>query len=307
MNKKLMFLTLVLFLVIAITGCATEKKNTSKNKIIPNSVKSGENALKLVIQPCWDPEESYEMFKPMADFLTEKTGQEIKLVIPDSEEDFNLIMESESVLALQGSFSAYVQNLNNNLKSKPLVLTVSENGETEEQATFLVKADSDIKNLNDLKGKTFLFGAKDNSPKFFATYVTLKKAGINVEDDLKSFDFGGECSDNSMAVFLGEYDAGVACKDYVEGKEGQDTFDFKTDLKPIFDSIAVPSTMLTVSESINADLVEKISSAMEELAPESESSEEVLAKTEWSGFQKVTGNELAEIGELVEEYSVPTK
>jgi len=306
MNKKLTFLILIFFLAAALAGCASEKKNTSKNKPVPNSAKSVENALKLVVQPCWDPEESYEMFKPMADFLTEETGQEIKLVIPDTEEDFNAIMDSENVLALQGSFSAYVQNSKNITKSNPLVLAVSENGEVEEQATFLVKADSDMQSLEDLKGKTFLFGAKDNSPKFFATYVTLKKEGINVED-FKSYDFGGECSDNSMAVFLGEYDAGVACKDYVEGKEGQGTFNFKTDLKPIFDTIPVPSTMLTASDKLDADLVEKITEAMTQLAPESESSEEVLGSTEWSGFQKVTGNELAEIGDLVEEYSVPIK
>ncbi len=115
----------------------------------------------------------------------------------------------------------------------PLAIVVSEEGEAEEKGSILVKADRDIKSINDLKGKTFLFGSAHNTPKFFAAYVTLKKSGIDPETDLESYDLGGECEKNAMSIFLGEYDAGVVCKDFVEGEEGKEKFNFQTDLKVI--------------------------------------------------------------------------
>lgn len=307
MYKKLMLLVLFIFFGTTMAGCTT-KENADNASLQPNkSIANSEDALKLVIQPCWDPEESHEMFKPMAEYLKKETGRDIQLVIPDTEEDFYEIMESENVFALQGSFSAYIHNSRGFSMSKPLFMTVTENGETEEKGSILVKADSDIKSLDDLAGKSFLFGAKYNSPKFFATYVTLKRAGINIESDLKEFGYGGECSDNSMAVFLGEYDAGVACKDYVEGDEGKKDFDFKTDLRVITDTVGAPSTMLTVSEKIDKDAVEQVRTAMMKLEPESELAEKIMEKTEWSGFEEAKGNELEEVAELVKTYSVPTE
>ncbi len=63
--------------------------------------------------------------------------------------------------------------------------------------------------------------------------------------------------------------------------------------------------MFSASKNVDSESVESVKTALIKLSPESSLAEEVLEKTEWGGFVEPTGRELAEINELVEEYSVP--
>ncbi|MEW5947971.1 MAG: phosphate/phosphite/phosphonate ABC transporter substrate-binding protein [Thermodesulfobacteriota bacterium] len=297
-----------IFLFIGILtagGCTTNEETVIGKKAAPETVEDKREVLKLTVQPCWSPRDSFTMFTPLADYLSRETGLNIKLVVLETEKDFHEALDT-AAFTLQDAFSIYVHNKKIALFD-PLAIAVSGDGKTEERGVIIVRADSSIKGLSDLKGKTFLFGAPHNTPKFTGAYITLKEAGIDPGRDLKGHEFGGDCDDNAMSVFLGEYDAGAVCKDFVEGPEGKKRFNFKTDLRIVADTVPLPSWMLAASKDVDREVVEKVRNALLKIGPRSPLAEEVLKECEWSGFIAVTGKELSRIDNLVRKYSIPVR
>lgn len=304
MNRETKKIFVVFFMAfLMFIGCGQKEEIEVEKPSVTKSVTNKGPALKFVVQPCWGPLESFAMFTPLTDYLSKETGLTMELVIVETEKDFHARI-NEVHFALQDAFSVYIHNKMDAIFD-PLVIAVFEDGSVEERGAILVRAASDIKNISDLKGKTFLFGARHNTPKFFAAFITLKKSGIDPDSDLKGYGFGGDCGDNAMSVFLGEHDAGAVCKDFVHGEEGKAKFNFKTDLRVITDTIPVANWMVTASKNIDKETAEKVKKALLKIRPESPVAETILEKTEWGGFLPVTGNELLEIDKLAQEYSVP--
>lgn len=304
MDRKIMGLFMVFSIgVLMISGCVSKEAKIEELRVTEPE-ETGGKVLKLGVQPCWSPSNSFTMFSPLVDYLSEETGLDIKLVVVETEKEFDETVK-EVDFTLQDAFSVYIHD-KKIAALYPLVIAVSEKGESEERGAIIVRADSDIKSISDLRGKTFLFGSAHNAPKFLAAFVTLKKSGVDPDNDLKSYDLGGDCSDNAMSVFLGEYDAGAVCRDFVDGKEGKKKFNFETDLRVVADTVPVPNWMLTASENVDKDTVEKVKKALLKISPESSLAQEVLEETEWGGFVRYS-DELNKTDELVEKYTVPIK
>lgn len=303
MNIKTKKLLSLFFIGISLTtGCVQKEDFETEKPLVTENEATEENVLKLAVQPCWGTFDSFTMFTPLTNYLSEETGLPIKLIIVETEKDFHETMP-EVHFTMQDAFSVYIHNRQDTI-FRPLTIAVSEEGLAEESGTILVRADSTIENISDLKGKTFLFGSPHNTPKFFAAFVSLGKAGIVPDRDLKSYNYGGDCYHNAMSVFLGEYDAGVVCKSFVKGK-GKTKFDFKTDLRILAETLAVANWMVAASMNTDKETAEKVRQALLTLWPDSPRAEKILEKTEWSGFIAVTGNELSGIDKLVRKYSVP--
>lgn len=186
----------------------------------------------------------------------------------------------------------------------PIAKPLSPQNKSVYNGYFLVRADSDINSIEDLKGKTLLFGPKANAAKFLAPYATLKKAGIDIDEDLKEYSFGGACPDIAMSVYLGDYDAGVTCGLYM-AQMVYKKFNLETDLRVLTTTDDVPYWIFSASDKKDREKVEKVKQAL--LKPDKKNPEtsEVLDIVRWNGFVEVTGNESDKIEELVETYSVP--
>ena len=82
----------------------------------------------------------------------------------------------------------------------------------EEDAKFTSKfitADPNIKSLNDLKGKTFAFGAPSSTSGSLMPRYFLQQAGLNPEKDFKNVAFSGAHDATVAFVAAGKADAGV--------------------------------------------------------------------------------------------------
>ena len=88
-----------------------------------------------------------------------------------------------------------------------LVMGLNSEGKPEYRAVIFTKIDSPIKNLKDLKGKTFAFGDKCSTQGHIIPRKMLEDAGIVLED-LKAMSFTGSHTNTARAVLNGEYDAG---------------------------------------------------------------------------------------------------
>lgn len=296
MNRKTISLFVVFLIgVSALSGFAAEKASVLQTEI------TGGEVFKLAIQPTTKPIVSLKRYQPIVDYLKEATRLNIELTITGNYKDFSDLQKGGNVdFVIQDAFSTYL--ISQHTKLVPIANVISPEGKMYDPGFIIVKADSGIKELSDLKGRTLLFGPKANAAKFLAPYIFLKKSGIDVEKDL-SYEFGGMCPHNAMSVFLGEYDAGLVCGLYMAQKEKK--FNFQTELRILAKTGDwAPYWIVSAYKKTDEVVVNKIKMALLELDMKNPRATEVLSICRWKGFAKYS-DEIDRISELAKKYAVP--
>jgi len=100
-----------------------------------------------------------------------------------------------------------------------LLRTLTIEGKTTQSGVVIVRQDSHIKNIKDLKGKTVMFGPKSSTTKWVAAKLLFEGNGINIDKDLKAYSNGGCCEDIAFGVYLKSVDAGVVCDHFLAEHE----------------------------------------------------------------------------------------
>jgi len=301
MNKKMIsgFLFFLFFpLVVSMSSSyASEEKTKAK----ASARKTEEKVFSLAVQPTTKPAISIERYQPLVDYLEKATGLKIKLRVTDNYKDFeDLQKQGKLDFVIQDAFSAYLTA--KHVKLAHIANVISTEGKLYDPGYIIVRADSGIRSLADLRGKTLLFGPKANAAKFLAPYILLKETGIDADKDL-TYAFGGLCPDNAMAVFLGDYNASVVCGLYMAQPDKK--FSFKTDLRIIARTGNwVPYWVVSSPEQTDQVVLDKVKRALLELDMKNPRTATVFNVCKWKGFAAYSG-ELNKIDRLVKQYGVP--
>jgi phosphonate transport system substrate-binding protein len=297
---KILFVTLLMItlaiLEFRVTSFAESGKQTSIELETIN-----EYIIKIAIQPTTKPAVSLERYQPLIDYLKESTKLNIELIITENYDDFSLLQKEEKVdFVIQDALSSYF--ISQHIELIPIASVISPEGKPYDYGCVIVRADSNIKNLDDLKGKTFLFGPKYNAAKFLAIYILLKEKGFDVEKDL-IYEFGGMCPNIAMSVFLGEYDAGVICALYIAQEKKK--FNFKDDLKIIANTgDLVPYWIVAAVGKTDNAVLKRVKKALLELDINNPTTAEVLSVCKWKGFAEYSDG-IKKISEAVKKYELP--
>lgn len=297
---KFLFVTLLMITLaifeFKVTAFAEPEKQTSIELETIN-----EHIIKIAVQPTTKPAVSLERYQPLVDYLKESTKLNIELVITESYDDFSLLQKEEKIdFVIQDALSSYF--ISQQVELIPIASVISPEGNSYDYGCVIVRADSDIKNLDDLKGRTFLFGPKYNAAKFLATYILLKEEGFDVKKDL-IYEFGGMCPNIAMSVFLGEYDAGVVCGLYMAQEKKK--FNFKNDLKIIANTGDwVPYWIVAAVGKTDNAVLKRVKKALLELDINNPTTAEVLSVCKWKGFIEYSDG-IKKIGEAVKKYELP--
>lgn len=173
------------------------------------------NTVKVAILPLYSPLTIYKRFDPLMKYLSEKTGKEFKLVIPrDFEEFIKIVRNGEVHFAYQNPY-VYVLLAKEN-KLKAINITVGEDCAKEEsdvcggdsfRGVIIVRKDSKIKSLKDLKGKRILIVSPYSAGGFLSQKIYLEKKGFNIYKDFKLIDVKRQ-EKVIIGVYKGEGDAG---------------------------------------------------------------------------------------------------
>ena len=170
------------------------------------SASAAEQVLRVSAIPDEAPTELQRKFKPLGEYLAKETDMKV-VFTPVS--DYAAVVESLATgkldLAWLGGFTYVQAKIHTQGTAKPIV-------QRAEDAVFtsrFVTADPAIKSLEDLKGKTFAFGAPSSTsgslmPRFF-----IQQAGINPEKDFKNVAYSGAHDATVAFVAAGKADAGV--------------------------------------------------------------------------------------------------
>ena len=154
----------------------------------------------------------YKQFKPIIQYLekdAKKQGLELKISIkiyPSYESALEGIVRGDYDFARFGPAS-YILAKQKNSDIK-LLVKEEQKGKEIFNGIFIVKKDSPIKSLKDLKNKSFAFGDKHSTIGRYLAQNELLKANITSKD-LKTFDYLNRHDKVALAVAFGNYDAGV--------------------------------------------------------------------------------------------------
>ena len=117
---------------------------------------NAEAEIRLGILPRLGAVELFMMFKPLAEYLTEATGEKVSIVIP---RDFDAFKEGVRSGNMDIGFAnplIYVQ-LRQEMALSPLVVAAEQKGGTRFRGVIIVRTDSGIKTIRDLRGKKCIF------------------------------------------------------------------------------------------------------------------------------------------------------
>jgi phosphonate transport system substrate-binding protein len=141
---------------------------------------------------------------PLKDYLSKTLGEPVNLVIPTN---YNATVEALGNNSLDFAYLGALTYVKAHEQYGVLPL-VQRAEDKQFHSLFITPAGSSIKTLADVKGKRFAFGDINSTSGHLIPYTELKKAGIDVDRDLK-FRYTGSHPATAKAVEAGTVDAGA--------------------------------------------------------------------------------------------------
>jgi phosphonate transport system substrate-binding protein len=153
------------------------------------------------------PTELQRKFKPLGDYLKKETGREVQFTpVTDYAAVVEGLATNKIDLAWLGGFT-FVQA---KLRTHGGAVPIAQRAEDEKfTSRFIVPAGSPAKTLDDLKGKTFSFGAPSSTSGHLMPRYFLLQAGIQPDRDFKTVAFSGAHDATVAFVAAGRAEGGV--------------------------------------------------------------------------------------------------
>ena len=191
--RKLIIIA-VLFMVLPCTHLTAPK------------ITAAQEPLAFWIHPYLPATELIKRFTPLARYLEDKLSRPVTIKIEKSyQAHINRVGNDEFDVAFMGP-SSYV-NMSNTYGKKPLLARLVVRGKPVFFGMIIVRKDSPISSLKDLKGKSFAFGDPNSTMSHLVPRYMLKKAGVSV-NDLKKYEYLHTHHNVALGVLGGYYDAG---------------------------------------------------------------------------------------------------
>jgi len=166
------------------------------------------------IYPYDTPTQIYQSFEPLVKYLSKELGIPVKIVIaPNYMSHIINIGEGRVDLGFMGP-SPYIK-AKDKYGSVELLARLMMSDNKNDRLVIVAHKNSGIRDLRDLKGKTFAFGDYQSYGSHFYPRYLLNKNNVRLKD-LKSYDFLGSHSKVVLAVSHKDFDAGGVREDIYE-------------------------------------------------------------------------------------------
>jgi len=162
--------------------------------------------LRISAIPDENPQEMLLIYTPFADYLTKEVGVPVKFTpVVDYAATVEGLVGNKLDMVWYGGLTS-VQAAR---KAKGAHRIVMRKEDTEFKSQFITRKDTGIRELKDLKGKTFTFGSVSSTSGHLMPRYYLIKAGVNPEKDFSKFSFSGAHDATAAWVEAGRVDAGA--------------------------------------------------------------------------------------------------
>jgi len=241
----------------------------------------------IAILPCSDPVATFRKFNALFVYLEKETGFDINMVVPKNVEKFESELRLENINFALQSPHTYVE-LNKFYDKSSILRSITLEGEIFEAGVVIARKDSNIKKIEDLIGKSVMFGSRLSASKWLAAKLLFTKKGIDIDKDLYGYSNGGCCEDIAFDVFLKKVDAGVICEHFLESSMGTRD-ELGVDYREIIliaKTGLVPTRVFAACRATSRNIIDKISKALLRLDTNRPEHKKILQLTELGGFQK---------------------
>ncbi len=303
----LLSLLFLVFINAVSTGC-TEKETPKKVSLYRRSPETSSSADKNrndVLQFGFDlilgPKEDVKIFTPFLAYLEEATGTDFHIRFNEKLEDMvDNLGKGITHFAVMDPLGYVIGREKYGRGIRYLVSGVNNEGDARNHAVVFTEPNSDIYKLEDLRGRSFSFGAKMSMQGHIIPRKMLEDAGITL-DSLGSYQYAGSSINSVSAVLNGQYDAGalqdtLARKLALEGK-----------IKIIRISKPYPSEIVACNTNVSGPVIEAVESALLAFEPAGRHKDMLMEwhKTNMSlGFIRTTGSEFYSIAILASKYGL---
>jgi phosphonate transport system substrate-binding protein len=262
--------------------------------------------LRFGLLPAEDAPTMVRDFTGIAEHVGKAVGLPFTIQVSQS---YNALIEALRAGHLEVAYvggSQYIAAREQGIDVVPLVLAQDDTGRTYYKASIVVAADSDIKSLADLKGKTFAFVSPTSTSGGVGPRYFLLKHGINPERDFKRIVYAGKHDSVVLAVLNKKVDAGAVGDVYFprwreRGILKYADYDEEHDVLKdgglrILGGQKVPGTPMIARGSLGPEFVDKLRQAFQTVP------KDVLARYRiWGplvGFKAATPKDFEELAEM---------
>ena len=219
-NLWLVLLALSSIVVLSLAGCGTPKLGTADNPIVMSFVPSG------------DTQEIIASGDSIAQMMTDKTGLTVKAEVGT---DFAATREAMCASKAQiGWLNTFNYVLAHEKCGVDAQLVTVRFGSTSYKGQIIVRADSGITTLADLKGKVMCWVDPNSTSGYIIPRIMLMANGINPDTDFSRTVEAGSHNNVVIQVYNGECDAGAT---FVDARSS-----VEADYPDVMDKVAVLAT-----------------------------------------------------------------
>ena len=256
--KKLLFWWCAL-LVLCLSACPQDNADT-KQSTHSETAQENTTPLRLGFVPSENSAEIQRNAQPLVEQLSKELGREVEAVMAT---DYTGLVEAFRNGSLDAAFLTPASYVMAEQEAGVKVILRTQRGEIPfYYSVIFARKDSNIKTLQDLKGKSVAFGDNLSTAGYIFPLKMFKSAGIDPQTDFENVLFSGGHDATVLAVYNKKVTAGAT---YANDKAGEDAA-WKHILKPeqikeievIQVSEPIPSDNICVSKTLPEDTVKKI-------------------------------------------------
>ena len=237
---------------------------------------------------------THKAFKPLAEYLSQQMGEPVHLVIPKNFKEFWKGVEENKFDLVHYNQYHYIKS-HKDLGYK-VIVSNEEFGNKLIAGALSVRKDSGIKSVNDLRGKTILFGGgKKAMGSYIAPTAILKKAGLTAGKDYKV-----RFAKNPPSAVIGVYNNAAAASGsgnvILKIKAVTKKIDAKN-MTILAESESYAQLPWAVKDSMPADKAKKLQNLMVSLK-NSDEGKKILKAAKVTGFYEVSDADFAKVREI---------
>ncbi len=298
--KRIALGLILVFFVFSLSGCSKSPLQTKKvPPKKPKAVfkKESKKVVKFGFVPVRNVEEMTKEFTILSNYLSKKTGYRFEAY---PFRDYGTLLEKfitkEIDLATAGSFIAY--RAIKELEAKP-VARPEKDGVSFYTGLIVVRKDSGLKRIEDLKGKSFAYVDINTSAGYVYPRALIKSLGYNPDEFFREVKFAGRHDAAFLAVYHRQVDAGAA-KNLVFQQIAKDNPDFKKSMLVLAESKGFPEKPIVARADFDPALREKIKQVLLNMDKDPEA-KEVLETIKADRFIETSISSFAEVEKFYRE------
>ena len=271
-TKRVLVLVAVVALIAAgsLTGCCPAKLGTEDNPIIMQFVPSG------------DTEEIVAGGEEIAQMIKDKTGLVVQANVGT---DYTAVREAMGTGKVHiGWLNPFNYVLANEKYGVDAGLVTVRYGSSSYKGQIIVRADSGIASLDDLKGKTMCWVDTGSTSGYVIPRIMLKANGVDPDADFAKTVETGSHNNVVAAVYNGDCDAGATYSD-ARGSIEEDYPDVKDVVTVLATTTDIPNDNVAFVKDFPAETRDQIVQALLDIAASEDGQAELNALYSIDGLE----------------------